>query len=178
MKDTELRIIIELLKDSRRSDREIARKVGVSQPTVTRMIKKLKSEGYIKEFTIIPDFSKLGFEIMSIILSDVREKTTEREMEDTREKIRNEQKENPNALLFGYTGMGLNSTRASILLAKNYSELSSFNSLARNHPLVKVDSIRSFDISLVGENHYLPLTLSQLAGYLERNLSEMGRKSD
>ena len=60
MKNTELRIISELMEDSRRSDRELARAVGVSQPTVSRMIRKLEKDGIIREYAVIPDFSKLG----------------------------------------------------------------------------------------------------------------------
>ena len=64
MKDVELRLISELMKNSRRSDRELAKATGVSQPTISRMIKKLEKERIIKEYTMIPDFVKLGYEIM------------------------------------------------------------------------------------------------------------------
>jgi DNA-binding Lrp family transcriptional regulator len=59
------------MKDSRRSDRELAKAIGSSQPTVSRMIKKLESEGTIKEYTMIPDFHKLGFEILAITFFNV-----------------------------------------------------------------------------------------------------------
>jgi len=44
MKETELKLVSELMKNSRRSDRELARAMGVSQPTVSRMIRKLEKE--------------------------------------------------------------------------------------------------------------------------------------
>ncbi len=68
VKDSELKLISELMKNSRRSDRELAKAIGVSQPTISRTIKKLEKEGYIHEYTMIPDFSKLGFEILAITL--------------------------------------------------------------------------------------------------------------
>jgi predicted XRE-type DNA-binding protein len=37
MKERMMRILLEYLKDSKRSDRELAKIVGVSQPTITRM---------------------------------------------------------------------------------------------------------------------------------------------
>ena len=40
VKDAELKLISELMKNSRRSDRELAKAIGVSQPTIGRMIKK------------------------------------------------------------------------------------------------------------------------------------------
>jgi len=65
IKDVELKLISELMKNSRRSDRELANATGVSQPTVSRVIKKLESEGIIREYTMVPDFHKLGFEILA-----------------------------------------------------------------------------------------------------------------
>jgi DNA-binding Lrp family transcriptional regulator len=43
MKDVELRLISELMKNSRRSDKELAKVIGVSQPTVTRIRLKLQT---------------------------------------------------------------------------------------------------------------------------------------
>ncbi len=63
MKNVGRKLISELMKNSRRSDRELAQAIGVSQPTVSRTIKKLEKEGYIREYTMIPDFHKLGYEI-------------------------------------------------------------------------------------------------------------------
>ena len=45
MKDVELKLISELMKNSRRSDRELAKTIGVSQPTVSRLIRKLEKNG-------------------------------------------------------------------------------------------------------------------------------------
>ena len=42
MKDFELKLISELMKNSRRSDRELAKILQVSQPTVTRVRTKLE----------------------------------------------------------------------------------------------------------------------------------------
>ena len=170
MKDTEIRIIIELLKNSRRSDRELSKVIGISQPTVSRTIAKLMKQGYIKEFTIIPDFKKIGFEVMGILLSNVKEKVTPELIEESRSKIRREEKENPNALLFGYSGMGLSSDRASIVLSKDYSEYAAFIRRAKNHPLVDVERMQGFIVDLSDESHYLPLTLSHVAKYLEKRV--------
>jgi DNA-binding Lrp family transcriptional regulator len=56
MKPVMLKLVAELFRNSRKSDREMARKLGVSQPTVSRMRGKLESEGVIQEYTIIPDY--------------------------------------------------------------------------------------------------------------------------
>jgi DNA-binding Lrp family transcriptional regulator len=41
LKDLQLKLIDELIKDSRRSDRELADRIGASQPTVARLRTKL-----------------------------------------------------------------------------------------------------------------------------------------
>lgn len=58
------------MKNSKRSDRELSKIVRVSQPTITRT--RLEREGYIKEYTIIPDFAKLGFELLAITFVKLR----------------------------------------------------------------------------------------------------------
>jgi len=63
-KETEFKIIRELVKGARRSDRELAKAVGVSQPTVSRFIKKLENQGLVKEYTIIPELRKMGYELL------------------------------------------------------------------------------------------------------------------
>ena len=74
------KLLFELLKDSKRSDRELAKVLRVSQPTITRRRNKLVDEGMIQEFTIIPDFTKMGYEIMAIscFKSKVREELAEK----------------------------------------------------------------------------------------------------
>jgi len=45
-------LLLELLKDSKRSDRELARVLGVSQPTVSRMRSRLVKEGMIRSSSV------------------------------------------------------------------------------------------------------------------------------
>ena len=42
LRDFELKIVSELMKNSRRSDRELPKAVGLSQPSVSRIIRKLE----------------------------------------------------------------------------------------------------------------------------------------
>ncbi|MCJ7633616.1 winged helix-turn-helix transcriptional regulator [Candidatus Bathyarchaeota archaeon] len=72
MKDVELKLIAELTKNSRRSDRELAKQLRVSQPTVTRIRNRLEKEGIIREYTIIPDFTRLGYQMASIAFAKMK----------------------------------------------------------------------------------------------------------
>ena len=64
-KDKLMSLLFEYLKDSNRSDRQIAKVLGVSQPTVSRMKSRLLEEGVVRHFSAIPDFAKMGYEIMA-----------------------------------------------------------------------------------------------------------------
>ena len=64
--DIKLKLMTELLKNSHRSDRELARALGTSQPTVSRTREKLEKEGYINEYQIIPNFQKLGYHLFAL----------------------------------------------------------------------------------------------------------------
>lgn len=58
-------VLREMLKNSRLSDREMARRLGTSQPTITRMRKRLEKRGYTRSYMIIPDFAKMGYQILA-----------------------------------------------------------------------------------------------------------------
>ncbi|MBD3261494.1 MAG: hypothetical protein GF334_07400 [Candidatus Altiarchaeales archaeon] len=62
-----LDLVSRLLLNSKSSDRDIAKKIKASQPTVGRMRRKLEDEKIISEYTVIPDLSKLDIELISLI---------------------------------------------------------------------------------------------------------------
>ncbi len=64
--DIDKKIIVELLKDSKRSYRDIARSVGVSASTVINHVNRLESAGVIKDYTVRLDFERLGYELTVI----------------------------------------------------------------------------------------------------------------
>lgn len=119
MKKTMKKLLFELLKDSSRSDRALAKVLGVSQATVSRMRNKLVKDGLIRQFTVIPDFAKMGYEIMAIVCFRAKMK---------RELIERAKKwamSRPNVIFAGRTeGMGKNGI--TISLHKDFAEFSSF----------------------------------------------------
>ena len=64
----DLGILSELMKEAKMSDREVAERLRVSQPTVTRRRKRLEKAGIVREYTAIPDFQRVGYHIMAITL--------------------------------------------------------------------------------------------------------------
>src|SRR3989304_9887091 len=69
--DRMLVLLQELVKNSKRSDRDLAKILGVSQPTLTRMRKRLERDSYILDYTAIPNMTKLGFEITAFTFFDI-----------------------------------------------------------------------------------------------------------
>jgi DNA-binding Lrp family transcriptional regulator len=57
------KILAELLLDSKRSYRELAKAIGISAATVINHVQRLESAGVIKEYTVMLDFERLGFEL-------------------------------------------------------------------------------------------------------------------
>ena len=61
------KILAELLKNSNRSNRELAKAIGVSAATVINHIQRLESAGVITDYTVMLDFERLGFELTVIM---------------------------------------------------------------------------------------------------------------
>ena len=161
MKKKMMKLLLELLKDSKRSDREIAKVLGVSQPTISRMRQRLVKEGVIRDFTVIPDFVKMGYEIMAISCFQINV-TTMMEME---KKAREYMKSKPNIIFASGRAQGMGKNAVMISLHKSYSDLSSF---LMNHMLVWGDCIEDHFTILISlrEKRIKPFSLTYL-GELE-----------
>ena len=168
MKDVELKLIAELTKNSRRSDRELAKQLHVSQPTVTRIRNKIEKEGIIREYTIIPDFARLGYKMASITFAKLKETPSEKTFEDIGRQARELEKKNPSPTIVSMTGIGCNADYVNVAFHKTYSEYAQYMRYAREFPHVKVDEIKSFVINLSEKSHFRYLTFSVLADYLLR----------
>lgn len=65
--EIDYKILKELSKNSRRSSRDIARRLDLSVATVASRIKRLVETGVIKGFTIDLDAEKLGYDITVVM---------------------------------------------------------------------------------------------------------------
>ncbi|MFQ5761926.1 MAG: Lrp/AsnC family transcriptional regulator [Candidatus Bathyarchaeia archaeon] len=59
-------ILLEYLKDARRSSREVARKIGISTGTVLTRLKRMEKEGVIRGYTININHERLGYELTAV----------------------------------------------------------------------------------------------------------------
>jgi len=162
LKDIELRLVSELIKNSRRSDRELAKALGVSQPTVTRTRTRLEKEGLI-DYSAVPNLPKLGFEIMALTFG---KRDFQKYPEVNLQKAQDVAKRYP-SIFFGAAGSGLDYDRIVISIHRNYSEYSKFLQEMRNEWADIIDIQNSFIISLTSKEVIQPLSLKHFADHLK-----------
>lgn len=173
MKGVWLRLVSELMKNSRRSDRELAKAVGVSQPTVSRLLQKLDEEGYIKEYTMIPDFGKLGYEIMAFTFVKMKQLTQE-ELLKARARAVEDMKQAPSEIVLFERGMGAECDGVFVSLHKDYTSYLQLRDRTKEYTFL--ESCNSFLINLKDDLHYRSLTLSTLADHILENGEEKSKR--
>jgi len=86
--DIDRRLLKELLKNSKRSYRELAKAIGVSTATVINHVQRLESAGVVKDYTVRLDHERLGYEL-TVITEIIVSKGKLLETEEAIGKIRN-----------------------------------------------------------------------------------------
>lgn len=164
IREIELRVLSELMKNSRVSDRELAKRLGVSQPTVSRIRNKFEKEGYIKEYTYIPDFVKLGYSLMAL--------TFIKRAEGSREQSSLFKEADKYAARTGFDtvmavrGMGCGYDAAVLSFHENYSAFLERLREIKQFPGIDVEHVESFIVDLTDKSLYRQLTFSTLADHM------------
>jgi DNA-binding Lrp family transcriptional regulator len=172
VKDVELKLIAELMRNSRRSDRELARAVGVSQPTVSRAIAKLKKDGVIREFTVIPDYEKLGYGLVAFTLVKMKADITRQELEEARKVSLRDMKQAPTEIVLFERGLGDGYVGMLVSFHEDYSDYSELKERMRHYPFLDTSATLSFILDLKDKIHYRYLTFSTLASDLLERAKE------
>ena len=86
--DIDRKVLGEILKDSKRSYRDLAKAIGVSTATVINHVQRLESAGVIKDYTVRLDHERLGYEL-TVITEIIVSKGKLLEMEQEIAKIPN-----------------------------------------------------------------------------------------
>lgn len=173
MKSTDLKLVSELMKNSRRSDRELARVLGISQPTVTRARVRLEKEGYIKEYTLIPDFKKLGFHIMAMIFLKLSHPLSSKEREEMFQGALQPGQNGMPSFFMAMDGIGMNQDMVIVSFFRNFSEYASYIQSTRSEmtnklkPFVHTEGVTSFLMNLDGDAHYQQMTFSRMATQMQ-----------
>jgi DNA-binding Lrp family transcriptional regulator len=153
------------MKNSRRSDRELSRVVGISQPTVSRMIKKFEKEGIIQGYTALPNVAKLGMEIIAIVLFRLKDQS-QLDPNARMEKAREFAEKHPN-LIFASSGIGSDSDRVGISVHKDYSDYVKYVQDMREYS-GPYEVVETFLISSKGERTPRSLSFRTLVDYIRK----------
>ena len=161
-KDIDYRIIFELLKNSKVSDRTLSKKLGVSQPTITRRRTMLEKTS-IDNYTLVPKWDQLGYEIFAINFIKIKmEIATSEKYKSVRERGMKWLMKQPNIIMAGASrGMGMDAFNMSF--HKSYADYDQWFSAFRSEWGDLIDDIQSVLINLRGEEVIKPLNFKYLS---------------
>jgi len=155
MKERAKMLLLELIKNSKRSDREIAKVLKVSQPTITRTRKRLEKKA-IANYTVVPDFPMLGYELMAFtLISSTGAKP------DAIAKAKEWARKRPN-IIFASQGEGMNTSGVMISLHKSFGEYSKFMLGLRRDWSGILKDVQTFMVSFEESVMIKPLSLTYL----------------
>ncbi|MDH5419067.1 MAG: Lrp/AsnC family transcriptional regulator [Candidatus Bathyarchaeota archaeon] len=144
-KQNMIKLLYEMMKNSKRSDREIAKIIGVSQPTITRMRQRLEKTGYIRDYTVIPNLEKLGYEIAAFTFVTTGNSNAESEN-------MNKWIESNSKIVFSASGDGINGKNSIMVsIHKDFTDYAKFMSELRSKWSENIRNIDGFLVPLKGD---------------------------
>jgi len=162
LKPLDRKLLFELIKNSRRSDRELARILKVSQPTITRKRGYLEKK-LIDSYTAIPKWAELGYNIFAVTLVKIKTEIASKEKYDAMRKRGREWLMKQHSILMagGCRGMGVDSFMMSV--HKTYADFDEFMHNYRLELGDTAEDVQSIIINLAGRELLKPLNLKYLA---------------
>lgn len=162
LKPIDYKILFELMKNAKISDRQLAKILGISQPTVSRKRAFLEKE-LIDGYTAIPKWEKIGYEIFAITLFKTKSAvgTKERYLV-ARKRGESYLMSQPSIIMSGACqGMGMDSFTFSF--HKSYSDYDEWLRELKLECGDLLDDTQSVLINLCGTGLLKPLRLKYLA---------------
>jgi DNA-binding Lrp family transcriptional regulator len=146
LKKLDFEILSELMKNARSGDREIAKRIGTSQPTVSRRRKKLEDEGLLEYFAV-PALGEIGYQIIALhfVLWNEAGYQSLKEQEDFMERVDAFLSAHPN-VIFASSGSGLEMTRLAIAIHRDYGDYTNFR---RDFTAMWSDFVERFESFIV-----------------------------
>jgi len=154
-----LKLLFELIKNSKRSDRELAKILRVSQPTVTRMRQKLEKK-IIKEYTAIPDWVELGYELIAFTFGNVKYLQPS-ETEEQARKAKDWLMKHP-SIIFASGGDGMGMNGMCISFHKDYTSFANFIAECQTEWGGYLKDMQFFLVSMKGGFLLKPFSLKYL----------------
>jgi len=154
-KENLTKLLFALIKNSKRSDRELAKTLGISQPTITRLRKILEKEA-IRQYTVIPNFSYCGFDIIALTFA-----RTKQLVHPLWEKGKKWGAEQPNVVYLS-TGQGMEADAIMVSVHKNYADFVKFYHIFRRDWGEQLENFKTFLISVKGSVQMKPFSFNYL----------------
>lgn len=166
LKDIDYRILAELMKNSKMSDRKLAKILGVSQPTVTRRRARMERD-LIDGYTAIPKWEKLGYGIIAFtFVKTVQSLGTKEKYKPAMSRGKEWLMKHPNIIMSGgCRGMGVSGFIMSV--HKSYSDLDDFLADHKRELGDMFTDIQTVLVNLGGSQILKPLHLKYLAEKLK-----------
>ena len=149
LKPIDYKILFELMKNSKRSDRELAKVLKVSQPTVTRKRAVLEKD-FIDGYTTIPKWDRIGFKIL--VFTFIKSKLKYAKLEKKHaaiQQVREWLTKQPN-VIFSIAGEGMGWNGVTISIHKSYSDYMEFKSRHDSELGDIVDESQTFISDMAG----------------------------
>jgi len=162
LKDVDYKVLFELMKNAKLSDRQLAKRLGFSQPTITRRRTMLEEE-LIDGYTVIPKWERLGYEIFAMTFFKIKAVIASKEKyEATRSKGLQWLMSQPNVIMAGACrGIGMDAFNLSF--HKSYSDYDEWMRNIRLEMGEFLDEVQSALVNLAGKELLKPLNLKYLA---------------
>jgi DNA-binding Lrp family transcriptional regulator len=105
----------------------------------------LEKEGIIKEYTMIPDFAELGYQIMGVTLAKSTNPERNGTYGESRKAVVETEQKKTFANVIGVKGLGLGRNRIVLSFYKSYSDyIEPCRSQNKSHKLILIASIPSW----------------------------------
>ena len=156
-------LLNELLIDSSRSDRELGKIIGVSQPTVSRTKKMLVDNGLIQGFSAIPNFYRIGYELMALTLVKIKANLSSKDERQKGHEIVKEWMNKQNNVIFCSYCRGLESDAFMISFHPNYKDFDDFIQEHNRDLGYLLNDVKSALVNLDNEQTIKPFNFKHLA---------------
>ena len=162
LKPLDYQLLFELMKDSHRSDRQLAKALGISQPTVTRR-RAMLEDSTIDGYTVIPKFGQIGFEIAAFTFMKTKLNHKKgAEKEEAFNKLKGWYLKQPNVIAV-LDGQGMGWDAVCVSLHENYTGLAEFLRTQESELADVIIETQSFQADLKSGVAIKPFHLKYLA---------------
>ena len=167
-KKTVIALLHELLKDSSRSDRELGKVIGVSQPTVSKTKKQLLEEGTIEGFTMIPNFPEIGYNLLALTFVKIKNiLSSPGEHQKTTESIKDWLNKQPNVVFADYC-RGMEVDAFMISFHESYQDFDKFINKHNQELGNQLKDVKNILVNLAGDETLKDFHFKYLASNMKQ----------